>query len=213
MPLMFETSVPGVFAVGDVRSGSVKRVASAVGEGSVVISTCTTTSRLPGRRPLSGLGRVSNRHTPQSLPLSYVDGLMLRLWWNRLAGSYAFLTCDQPVVVRPVPASGRGRRSRPRDEVVDDRRRSAKRATSRRTSPGPLDVRLGVGRVDPRRRGAELPAGVAVLACRCRDGHARRGAVEVLEQDARHRRRGASRSVDHRVDGASVSSVRKLDFQ
>jgi thioredoxin reductase (NADPH) len=34
---MFETSLPGVFAIGDVRSGSVKRVASAVGEGSVVI--------------------------------------------------------------------------------------------------------------------------------------------------------------------------------
>jgi thioredoxin reductase (NADPH) len=34
----FATSVPGVFAVGDVRAGSVKRVASAVGEGSVVIS-------------------------------------------------------------------------------------------------------------------------------------------------------------------------------
>lgn len=34
----FETSVPGIFAVGDIRSGSVKRVASAVGEGSVVIS-------------------------------------------------------------------------------------------------------------------------------------------------------------------------------
>jgi thioredoxin reductase (NADPH) len=34
---MYETSVPGVFAIGDVRSGSVKRVASAVGEGSVVI--------------------------------------------------------------------------------------------------------------------------------------------------------------------------------
>jgi thioredoxin reductase (NADPH) len=32
------TSLPGVFAVGDVRAGSVKRVASAVGEGSVVIS-------------------------------------------------------------------------------------------------------------------------------------------------------------------------------
>jgi len=32
------TSIPGVFAVGDVRSGSVKRVASAVGEGSVVVS-------------------------------------------------------------------------------------------------------------------------------------------------------------------------------
>ncbi|MGF1514228.1 MAG: FAD-dependent oxidoreductase [Elainellaceae cyanobacterium] len=35
----FETSVPGIFAVGDVRSGSVKRVASGVGEGSVCIST------------------------------------------------------------------------------------------------------------------------------------------------------------------------------
>ena len=33
----FETSLPGVFAVGDVRSGSVKRVASAVGEGSVAV--------------------------------------------------------------------------------------------------------------------------------------------------------------------------------
>lgn len=34
----FATSCPGIFAVGDVRAGSVKRVASAVGEGSVVIS-------------------------------------------------------------------------------------------------------------------------------------------------------------------------------
>ena len=34
----FATSHPGIFAVGDVRAGSVKRVASAVGEGSVVIS-------------------------------------------------------------------------------------------------------------------------------------------------------------------------------
>lgn len=37
-PFMFETSMPGVFAVGDVRSGSIKRVASAVGEGSMSIS-------------------------------------------------------------------------------------------------------------------------------------------------------------------------------
>jgi thioredoxin reductase (NADPH) len=36
-PLPYETSMPGVFAVGDVRHGSIKRVASAVGEGSVVI--------------------------------------------------------------------------------------------------------------------------------------------------------------------------------
>jgi thioredoxin reductase (NADPH) len=37
-PHPHETTVPGLFAVGDVRSGSVKRVASAVGEGSVVVS-------------------------------------------------------------------------------------------------------------------------------------------------------------------------------
>jgi thioredoxin reductase (NADPH) len=36
-PMLLESSLPGVFAVGDVRSGSVKRVASAVGEGSVAI--------------------------------------------------------------------------------------------------------------------------------------------------------------------------------
>jgi thioredoxin reductase (NADPH) len=36
-PMMLETSRPGVFAAGDVRSGSVKRVASAVGEGAMAI--------------------------------------------------------------------------------------------------------------------------------------------------------------------------------
>jgi thioredoxin reductase (NADPH) len=37
-PYMLEASLPGVFAVGDARSGNVKRVASAVGEGSIVVS-------------------------------------------------------------------------------------------------------------------------------------------------------------------------------
>lgn len=37
VPQMLETSLPGVFAVGDVRSGNVKRVASAVGEGAIAI--------------------------------------------------------------------------------------------------------------------------------------------------------------------------------
>ena len=37
-PQMLETSLPGVFAVGDVRAGNVKRVASAVGEGAISIS-------------------------------------------------------------------------------------------------------------------------------------------------------------------------------
>lgn len=38
-PGLLETSRPGIFAVGDVRAGSVKRVASAVGEGSIVVSS------------------------------------------------------------------------------------------------------------------------------------------------------------------------------
>ena len=37
-PYLLETSVPGVFAAGDVRSGAMNRVASAVGEGSMSIS-------------------------------------------------------------------------------------------------------------------------------------------------------------------------------
>jgi thioredoxin reductase (NADPH) len=36
-PFLLETSVPGIFAVGDVRCGSVKRVASGVGEGSIAV--------------------------------------------------------------------------------------------------------------------------------------------------------------------------------
>ncbi|MCC6803562.1 MAG: FAD-dependent oxidoreductase [Anaerolineae bacterium] len=38
-PLLLETSIPGVFAVGDVRHGSVKRVAAAVGEGGIAIQS------------------------------------------------------------------------------------------------------------------------------------------------------------------------------
>lgn len=58
---MFETSRPGVFAVGDVRSGSVKRVASAVGEGSVAIRQVHEFLEAEGRRsagadPLSRAG-------------------------------------------------------------------------------------------------------------------------------------------------------------
>ena len=37
-PHLLETSLPGVFAVGDVRGGSIKRVASAVGEGSIAVA-------------------------------------------------------------------------------------------------------------------------------------------------------------------------------
>ena len=50
-PLPFETSYPGLFAVGDVRSGSVKRCAAAVGEGGMAIAgvqTALTASADPG---------------------------------------------------------------------------------------------------------------------------------------------------------------------
>jgi thioredoxin reductase (NADPH) len=46
-PLPLETSVPGVFAAGDVRHGSVKRIASAVGEGAMAVRF--THERLAGR--------------------------------------------------------------------------------------------------------------------------------------------------------------------
>jgi thioredoxin reductase (NADPH) len=43
----FATSCPGIFAVGDVRSGSIKRVASSVGEGSVVVSAIWSHVNMP----------------------------------------------------------------------------------------------------------------------------------------------------------------------
>jgi thioredoxin reductase (NADPH) len=36
-PYLLETSTPGIFVAGDVRHGSIKRVASAVGEGSISV--------------------------------------------------------------------------------------------------------------------------------------------------------------------------------
>lgn len=38
VPYPLQTSVPGVFAIGDVRAGSTKRVAAAVGEGAAVVA-------------------------------------------------------------------------------------------------------------------------------------------------------------------------------
>ena len=47
---MYETGRPGVFAVGDVRSGSVKRVASAVGEGAIAVRQVHDFLGTAGRR-------------------------------------------------------------------------------------------------------------------------------------------------------------------
>jgi len=55
-PYLLETSVPGIFAVGDARAGNVKRVASAVGEGSIciqfvhrILAELDATARLPSQ--------------------------------------------------------------------------------------------------------------------------------------------------------------------
>ncbi|MGH7024942.1 MAG: FAD-dependent oxidoreductase [Caulobacteraceae bacterium] len=54
---VFQTTLPGVFAVGDVRAGSVKRVASGVGEGSVVVQAVHARLAAPreaeGREPVT----------------------------------------------------------------------------------------------------------------------------------------------------------------
>ena len=51
-PLLFETTLPGVFAVGDVRMGSVKRVASAAGEGAICVRLIP---RIPLAAPVATL--------------------------------------------------------------------------------------------------------------------------------------------------------------
>jgi thioredoxin reductase (NADPH) len=47
-PQPYETTLPGLFVVGDARAGSVKRIASAVGEGSVVVSQLYQHLKVPG---------------------------------------------------------------------------------------------------------------------------------------------------------------------
>ena len=46
-PLPFETSIPGAFAAGDVRLGSMKRVAAAMGEGASAVASVHTRLTLP----------------------------------------------------------------------------------------------------------------------------------------------------------------------
>ncbi|CAM5240113.1 hypothetical protein SALBM311S_12403 [Streptomyces alboniger] len=63
-PLLLETTLPGVFAAGDVRSGSVKRVAAAAGEGAMAIrlvhehrekaGNLVRTAGPEGSRPVAG---------------------------------------------------------------------------------------------------------------------------------------------------------------
>jgi thioredoxin reductase (NADPH) len=58
-PYPLETSLPGVFAAGDVRSGSIKRVASAVGEGSMAVRLIHQYLADAGQQDVRGRGRGS----------------------------------------------------------------------------------------------------------------------------------------------------------
>jgi thioredoxin reductase (NADPH) len=58
-PFLLEASQPGVFAAGDVRSNSVKRVASAVGEGSIAIRLVS--EYLSRRASLTTAGSAARR--------------------------------------------------------------------------------------------------------------------------------------------------------
>jgi thioredoxin reductase (NADPH) len=60
-PQLLETSRPGVFAVGDVRSGSIKRVASAVGEGAMAVQLAF--EHLEGSRPLEPAAEETTAHS------------------------------------------------------------------------------------------------------------------------------------------------------
>jgi len=71
VPLPMETAVEGRYAVGDVRSGSVKRVGAAIGEGAAVVAqlhALPRASQLHARRPEPGAGEA--RGTRANAPAS-----------------------------------------------------------------------------------------------------------------------------------------------
>ena len=75
-PLPLETSLPGVFAAGDVRHGSVKRVASAVGEGAAAIPLVHQYLRTTAAAQNRGEPATTSagQHTPQHRPITPATG-------------------------------------------------------------------------------------------------------------------------------------------
>jgi thioredoxin reductase (NADPH) len=75
-PLPMETSMPGVFATGDVRRGAVKRVASAVGEGSIAIQTVHEYLSLMGaeRSPMQTAGHTTETQASEDREMSIAAG-------------------------------------------------------------------------------------------------------------------------------------------
>ena len=62
-----ETSLPSVFAIGDVRAGSVKRVASAVGEGAQVVAAVHRTLRVQRLSRGGGIREVASTFSAAKL--------------------------------------------------------------------------------------------------------------------------------------------------
>jgi thioredoxin reductase (NADPH) len=75
-PLPMETSMPGVFATGDVRHGAVKRVSSAVGEGSIAIQTVHEYLSLRGaeRSPMQTAGHTTETQASEDREMSIAAG-------------------------------------------------------------------------------------------------------------------------------------------
>ena len=96
---LLETSVPGIYAAGDVRSGSIKRCATAVGEGAMVVRFVH--ERLTQR---ARLGLVTRVWASGCAPLSWVSGVGVRvlLQQPRLRRVAAHLGCRQPRDARVV---------------------------------------------------------------------------------------------------------------
>ncbi len=138
-PLLLETSRPGIFAVGDVRSGNIKRVASAVGEGSISIQLV--------HRVLAGLSSAGC--ATAAAPLAWVPRPILRL--------LAVDSCQSPAdtasaSLARAPCSG---------ATARPRTRSRSRSTTRPPrGPASLDWRstsTTSSRAPPRRAGRRGP--------------------------------------------------------
>jgi thioredoxin reductase (NADPH) len=140
-PYLLESSTPGVFAVGDVRHGSVKRVASAVGDGSIAIRLV---HEYLAQAPVPGLG--IRRH-PAQPHLCGIAVVRTTAMWHRRGSARA---PGRPGAGRMSAAGPVGRELR------------AKRAAStRRPPPQPIGCRPnpvppepGAARTGGRRRGA-----------------------------------------------------------
>ena len=69
-PYLLETSRPGVFAVGDVRGGNIKRVASAVGEGAIAVGVVRATRSFTSNPRISSIDGEDGSNWPLRLTLA-----------------------------------------------------------------------------------------------------------------------------------------------